>query len=1173
MILKELYERGIERKINPAVVVSENDRETVETEIQEYIFTPELIENLFKILDTVANKKVGKTGIWISGYYGSGKSHFIKYTHFCLNPTTSNLAFDCFLKAIKTYDTTKAGSNEEITQSNVYLLKKKIISSNFDNILFNVEDVAGDTQNEKMTRVFLNMFNKFRNYNSLDIPLAILLEKLLDEEGKFEEFKRLIKSEEGFDWAESAAKLAARKLDKVLKIAKQLLPDLDTVSLHNKLSDRNSYEINIEGTLIPELKSFLKNKDPQYRLLFLVDEVSAYIGKNKELLLNFQNIIERVSKDCNNQVWIACTAQQTLDEVSNGIEGVDDPQDEFGKILGRFDTRISLQSNDAARITQLRVLEKNSNGISALTKLYNTNKDYIQNQFRISHELYKGYQNEDDFILAYPFVPYQFKLISDVFDAFQQLSFVEKQVKDNARSLIGITHYTARKCADDEVGGFVPFDAFFNDQFNTNLIHRGTRAIENAIKLQYVKDNPFASRIVKTLFMVSHLQGAQKQTFPSNLDNLTVLMMQKLDQNKMQLQNKIKDVLDKLLDESIIREENNSYFFFNEDEINVQNLIKNEALNFDDRLTYFDTFFSKITIIRPKVTYGTNDFKMAYSVEGKEIFRTGDFELKVLLTDKVPFENKALSTNKSELVVGINEWFNKEPGLRRDFDWYCKTLKFLSNRGSSATGERGKTIENFKIRNNDLSESISKRFIAKFAETRYISQNQIIEADQINGVTPADRIKNMIDKHLAGIYKNQTLANSYAQNQVDLKKSAADTQKMMPDLSPAEIIVNDFITLHNNIITAHDLINEFALPPFGWRHETVLDILVHLVKKKKRDFSYNNTARFKIVDFINKALVTPERMRCVVQSGEEIDQATLDLVMRSFREIFNCAIDNTSDANILFESLFRELKTHAETINSYEKKYYGTYPFGTCFNDANELLTKWLETRDPKKLFGDFTANVIESKDLFDKAKSIADFADKHGKDYDAIKKFYEDNTENFRELTPDDQAKTEKIGSFLRMTDPRAEYRHVRKVFDEVKMALELYKKELISDVVQIYNQIFEELQNEASKHSITEPHVFASREKNIETINGLKSIPMLKNKLLSAGNFKADQMSLIIHYASKKIPGDDEQPKVGEPVEYYITNVKATISNKKELEEYLKTIRDQMTNLLNANKTIIIK
>jgi hypothetical protein len=301
-----------------------------------------------------------------------------------------------------------------------------------------------------------------------------------------------------------------------------------------------------------------------------VDEVSQYVGSNKEILLNFQNIIERISEDCNNQVWIACTAQQTLDEVSFGADGVQDVQDEFGKILGRFDTRISLQSNDASYITQRRVLDKNSTGIAELTKIYSANKDYIENQFKISHELYKGYKNEDEFLFGYPFVPYQFKLIAHVFEAFQQLKFVIKEVKDNERSVLGITHFTAKQHADDEVGGFIPFDGFYNQQFHTNLTNRGAKAIENGLELAYVKSNPFAARVVKVLFMISNLLENRRQTFPSTVDNLTVLLMDKLDQNKMQLQKEITDVLTKLIEGSIIREEKGSYS--KEIEVSIFNL-------------------------------------------------------------------------------------------------------------------------------------------------------------------------------------------------------------------------------------------------------------------------------------------------------------------------------------------------------------------------------------------------------------------------------------------------------------------------------------------------------------------------------------------------------------------------------------------------------------------------
>ncbi|MGK0363400.1 MAG: putative transcriptional regulator [Saprospiraceae bacterium] len=1175
MILQNIYARKIERTINPAVVVSDKTTTTIEAEIGEYIFTDELIEKLYQLLDTVINKQKGKSGIWINGYYGSGKSHFIKYAHYCLDSAYSEKAFDHFMEKAKDYNNTKSGAVDAITISNLALLKKKVQSAKFDNILFNVEDETDDGSGERLTRIFLNMFNKFRGYNSNDIPLAILLEKTLDRHGKFQEFKDLVDSELGYDWEHDAASVASFMLENVLEIAKRLVPELDTVALHAKLSNPDSFKIGINATLIPELQEFLKTKDKSYRLLFLVDEISQYIGKYKEILLNFQNIIERVSDDCNNQVWIACTAQQRLDEVSDGVGNA---QDEFGKILGRFDTRISLQSNDASYITQKRVLEKNSIGVKLLGDLYESNKDYLLNQFKITHELYKGYQGTDDFILAYPFIPYQFKLIAHVFEAFQQLSFVIKEVKDNERSVLGITHYTAIQYKDKEIGDFIPFDAFYNQQFHTNLTHRGTRAIQNAFELPYVTRDSFEERVVKNLFMISNLLENQRQTFPSNIENLTVLMMTELDQNKMKLQNKIKTVLERLVADSIIRAETNgTFFFFNEDEMDVQNMIKNQIPTFADQLDAFDTiFFRNMVKISTKVPHRQNDFKMGYSVEGKEIFRKGDFNLLVLLTDVTPLSVKALNVANTDAVIGINEWFMKDEPLRKEFEWFCKTLKFMGNHSDNATGERSKTIENFKNRNDDLRRKLQFQFQEKFAETRFISQQRVLEADQIAGSTPKDRVANLIKKHLDGIYKNHHLAENYAQNTTSLKKSAAekkDVSNVLNQLSPAEELVNDFISLHNDEMTVDDLIKEFEKPPYGWRHETVLDILVHLVKKKKREFVYRNTPRFPIVDFINKAVTTSERTVCQIKSGEEISQSTLDSVVANYREIFNEQLTPCTDSNELYQLLRVALEKQQEIYASHTEKYFRTYPFGQCFYEVDKTIRKWLDIHDPKTLFKRFGEEEATAKQQVDEAKAMADWADKARKDYDAIRRFHVDNLLNFQELPPADQEKAENIASFLQSNSPRREYRHIRKAYDEIKNALKERVEELKTEVISKYETVFEELQTEAVKHSVTEANIYADKEATMQQIQKLKSIPQLKNRKLETSNFRTKQLTSIVQFAAANAESGNGSSVVNEPEVYYITNIVATIKNEAELDAYLAKARKEMLDLLANNKTILIK
>ncbi|MCB0544272.1 MAG: BREX system P-loop protein BrxC, partial [Saprospiraceae bacterium] len=875
-----------------------------------------------------------------------------------------------------------------------------------------------------------------------------------------------------------------------------------------------------------------------------------------------------------NQVWIACTAQQTLDEVSQGTDGKTRTEDEFGKILGRFDTRISLQSNDAAFITQKRVLDKNSAGLEVLGKLYRDKKEYILNQFKIAHDLYKGYQTEDEFVLAYPFVPYQFKLIAHVFEAFQQLQFVIKEVKDNERSVLGITHFTIKEHASEEVGGFIPLDAFYNGMFQSNLTHRGARAIQNGLELDYVKKDAFAQRVVKALFMVSNLLESQRLTFPSNIDNLTVLLMTELDQNKMQLQKKVREVLEKLRDESIVREENGSYFFFNEDEIDVQNLIKNQTLGFDDRLERFDEFFRKMTQIRNKHSFGQNDFRVGYFVDGKEFLRNGEFDIKVLLTDPGTAQQKALDLNKTDLGICVNEWFLKDVPLRKDFEWYCQTLKFFSSQGDSATGVRAKTIENFRIRNGELEKSISLRLKQHFAETRFISQQRVVEPDQVNGTDPVDRTKNILDKHLEGIYHKHQLAANYAQNQKDLKMSAAGTQGLMHGLSPAEELVNNMISNYNNQVTVHDLINELEKVPFGWRHEAVLDVLVHLVKKKKREFRYRNQPRYPIVDFINKAVSAPERQVCEVCSGQEIDQATIDETAFAFRDIFNRDLIGTTDGNELYQLLLEEFKKEQAQYLPLEDDYHGTYPFGNCFHETSKMLNRWANIRDPKSLFDSVRSEKETAKAFLDLAKGMKEFVGQHIKEYDAIGLFYKNHRENILELDIDVQEKADKIKEFLHSEDPRSDYRHIRKAYDEVKTALTDYKKQLTDEVVEGYEQVFAELEAEKTKLGVTEANVYADHERTLQGIRNLDSIAQLKNRKLEADHFKAEQLEALIRYAAAK-PAEPGKPqtRVGEPKEYYITRLMTTISNEQELDDYLAKARKEMLDLLHQNKTIILK
>ena len=190
MLQYELYKNDITRSVNPAVSAGDFEPETIKTEINEYVFTPEIIDGLYSILTAIKNKNLHHAGIWVSGYFGSGKSHFLKYLGYCLHADYYEQAFARLINAVKENDPMSSTDyHSEVSISDLENIKRWIGSgANVDIILFNIGTVHNIRGNSSTTflEAFWNEFNKLRGYNGFNISLAQHLEKVLDEKGKFQ---------------------------------------------------------------------------------------------------------------------------------------------------------------------------------------------------------------------------------------------------------------------------------------------------------------------------------------------------------------------------------------------------------------------------------------------------------------------------------------------------------------------------------------------------------------------------------------------------------------------------------------------------------------------------------------------------------------------------------------------------------------------------------------------------------------------------------------------------------------------------------------------------------------------------------------------------------------------------------------------------------------------------
>ena len=599
-IIKDLYLNDtLSRPLNPAVSAEDFTVETVKTEINEYVFTDEIINGLYNVLNAIWTQNVSHNGIWINGFFGSGKSHFLKYLGYCINPNHREDALARFAAAVRERDPlTVQGSKSQVTIDDLNQLSAWIKKATIDVVLFNIGTVHDTNSNEKdvFTQVFWNQFNRFRGYNSFNLALAQNLEKVLDSTGKFDEFKQRL-AEEGFDWNEQASMLATVFLDHVLEIAKELMPSMTIDSVRKAIME-DKENVSPEA-FCSELKEFIdKKQNKNYRILFLVDEVSQFISNREYLLLQLQEVVTGLHKYCADQAWVGCTAQQDLSQLMSNMQIVSTSED-YGKIMGRFEVRVSLKGTQTEYITQKRLLTKTVDGEKLLHNLWSDKHIAIEDQFMLPSS-FNSFRSEEEFINYYPFVPYQFRLMKKVLENFNTLRYIDSQSRGNERSIIKITHRTASKNMNDVVGRFISFDKFYNAMFEGALMASGQRAINNALSMiQEYDDSAFAERVVHVLFMICNLSAPDKLLFPATQEHIVTLLMEDVDTNKAELISRVEKTLAFLDQKHIIRTEKftdgraDIYCFQSEDEIDAAREIDSMEIDQATMANYFFEIFRK----------------------------------------------------------------------------------------------------------------------------------------------------------------------------------------------------------------------------------------------------------------------------------------------------------------------------------------------------------------------------------------------------------------------------------------------------------------------------------------------------------------------------------------------------------------------------------------------------
>ena len=450
MQIHELFLKPVERPIDG--VIKADDARNLQTELEEYVVTRDVARGLGTLTDRYLTELTAN-GVWISGFFGSGKSHLLKILSLILDGTP-------LANGVRPADIVLPKIEDEIVKANL----RKATTIPARSILFNIDqkfDGIGGDHSSPILEVFVKVLNELQGYYGKQGYIA-RFEHDLDVRGDLAPFKETYLRINGASWEKDREAIAtARKTAFARAYAAHFGgAEADAVNLMRQV--REDYRVSIES-FAEMVRDYIQRQPPGFRLNFFVDEVGQFIGQDSKLMLNLQTVAETLGTVCDGRAWVFVTSQADLEGVLGAFK--DMKAQDITKIMGRFKTQLTLASADVREVIQKRLLAKQEAEPEVLTDIYDREKDNLQTLFRFGDHSVNlhGWRGSDEFCGFYPFHPYQFDLFQL---AIQQLSkhgvFTGRYLSVGERSMLAVFQEVAKAVRDETVGQLATFDLMYD---------------------------------------------------------------------------------------------------------------------------------------------------------------------------------------------------------------------------------------------------------------------------------------------------------------------------------------------------------------------------------------------------------------------------------------------------------------------------------------------------------------------------------------------------------------------------------------------------------------------------------------------------------------------------------------------------------------------------------------
>ena len=1174
MMIRDMFADDINRKINGVIKVDQAADDVIEQELNEYVITRELKKHFitfFNYYGDAFDQPTADMGVWISGFFGSGKSHFLKMLSYLLENKE--------VKGIRSVERFRKKFEDDPA---TFMLIDRATKGTTETILFNI-DIEGFSNKDKtaVLRVFAKMFYNHLGFYGENLKVA-MMERYIDQQGKTEEFRRVFEEKKGKSWMEMRRAFAFNGKFIIPTLMEVL--DMSEDDAKAWFNDKTATEISI-AQLVEDMKAYVDTKPANFRLLFMIDEVGQYVGTDTDMLLNLQSLTEKIGSECEGKIWVICTGQEAIDEI------IKVRADEFSRIQARFKTRLSLSSSSVDEVIQKRILKKKPEVVKKLEEVYEQNDSVLRNLFTFKTDIVdikKGYAGPLEFTENFPFVPYQFIIMQKVFAEIRKHGNSGKHLSGGERSMLSGFQEAAQKIQEKDEYALVPFFRFY-DTVHTFLDGSIRRVIE---RCQKAADNGDGIEqqdvdVLKLLYLIRYIDD-----IPSNLDNIVILMADDIRVDKIIMREAVRGCLDRLMSQNYIGRTGDTYNFLTDEEQDIQREIRDtnvDTASIVERIAqmiYGDIFTTK------KFRYGKYDFAFDQMVDGITVgVATGGMRLRFLsvatdAVEKTDYRLMAESKGNEAIVVLADTPYYES------LESAMKIRKYVKQRNVS---QLPKTVQKII---SDQQDEAGKYELSAMIELQNAIEGAQFYVDGEHLEIKAGNAKSKIDQSLeylvAHVYSKLDLITDNAGSDADIIAILTGAVTALPGMEPnrdAASAMEEYLEMQDakKLPTSMaDVQSKYSAIPYGWKEIDIAAVAAQLIYSQKVTIKYaGNTIQPddpKLPDMLRKK---SEIGKTSISKRKTISAMMMRDVKAMLREYFDI-MDVPDDEDGLIRFVTEKFTEQRDYYASLDACYDGhKYPDRALVQEAIHLMDDVLsQKKDNIALI----ERVLKKEDaLFNNKEAMSNGIENFFKTqvtvFDQAVQFEKSLHDDLDCIAENEEA--HKALNTIRLitmvqTGSKFNYNRIRELnplMDTVRTAHDKMLEEKRAEVLETVRQCMEATHTAANgdskvSHLIEKSDRYFSQCK--EKIAELKSLALLDAMFLPMCQYKDDTISNIESVLAPPAPKPQVQPtqpgketapakkKVVRAYNRQVVFQAKTLQTDEDIDDYVEKIRSQLKQLL---------